>query len=122
VLRKLKHSGKMSGTHNKLYHGKNFNHWKFWNLGVDLSHFSFSNPNPNFNPTRLPKTEFLSPNNQFYQLIFYVEYQSVYEDMAWSQKFRKSAISLDTGKKTAQWFVDFGMYFSGYRSCILNVA
>jgi len=37
---------------------------------------SYRNRNPN--PTHLPKHEFLSPNNQFYQHTWYVEYYSVY--------------------------------------------
>jgi len=82
----------MSGNHNKLQHGNNFNHWQFSDLVV-----SFSYPNPNPNPTHLPKHEFLSHNNQFYQRIWYVEYYSVHVYMVWSQKFRKSEILLDTG-------------------------
>jgi len=62
-----------------------------------LTYFSFSNPNPNLNPTHSPKHEFLSPNNQFYHLICYVEYQSVYEDMATSQKFRLAPESAPAG-------------------------
>jgi len=52
-------------------------------LVVDLNYFSFSYPNanPNPNPTHLPKHEFLSPNNQFYQRIWYVEYYSVHAYM-----------------------------------------
>jgi len=62
-------------------------------LLVDLNHFCFSHPNQ----TYLPEHEFLSPNNRFYQRIWYVEYHSVHAYMVWSQKFRKSEISLDTG-------------------------
>jgi len=47
---------------------------------------SYRNRNPN--PTHLPKHEFLSPNNQFYQHTWYVEYYSVYACVVWSQKFR----------------------------------
>jgi len=57
-------------------------------LVVDLNYFPFSHPNPNPNPTHLPKHEFTSPNNQFYQHIWYVEYYSVHAYMVWSQKFR----------------------------------
>ena len=87
----------MSGTHNKLQHGKNFNHWKFSDFVVDLNCFYFSHPNPNHNLTHLPKHEFPSPNNQFCHRIWYVEYYSGHEHMMWSQKFCKSEISLDTG-------------------------
>jgi len=62
--------------------------------GPQLFYFSHHNPYPN--PTYLPKHEFLSPNNQFYQRIWYAQYYSVHAYMVWSQKFRKSEISLDT--------------------------
>jgi len=81
--------------HNKLWCGNNFNHWKFLVLVLDFNYFSFSHPNPNPNPTHLPKHESLSHNHQFSQRIWYVEYWSVHAHMAWSQKFRKSEISLD---------------------------
>jgi len=45
---------------------------------VDLNYFSFSRPNPNPNATHSPKHEFLSPNHQFYQRIWYVQYYSVH--------------------------------------------
>jgi len=86
----------MSGTHNKLWHENKFHHWKFSDLVLDLNYFSFSHHNPCRNQTYLPKHEFLIPNNQFYQRIWYVEYYSVHAYMVWSQKFRKSEISLDT--------------------------
>jgi len=54
-------------------------------LDVDLNHFPSSHLNPNANPTHLPKHEFLIPNNQFYQRIWYVEYYSVHAYMVWSQ-------------------------------------
>ena len=69
----------MSGTHNKLYCGYNFNHWKFLDLFFYLNHFSFSHPNSNPNPTHLPKRESVSPNHQFSQRIRYVEYYFVPE-------------------------------------------
>jgi len=47
--------------------------------------------------THLPKHQILNPNRQFSQLSWYVEYYSVHAHMAWSQKFRKSEISLVTG-------------------------
>ena len=55
-------------------------------LILDLNYFSFFHPNP----THLPKhqTIALSPNHQFSQRIWYVEYYSVHVHMAWSQKFR----------------------------------
>ena len=53
-------------------------------LVIDLNYFPFSHPNA----THLPKHEFLSPNNQFYQRICHEEYQSVHAYMVWSQKFR----------------------------------
>ena len=68
----------MPGTHNKVLHGNNFNHGKFSDLVIDLKYFTFSYRNRNPNPKHLPKHEFLSPNNQFYQRIWYVEYYSVY--------------------------------------------
>jgi len=45
----------MSDTHNKLQHGNNYNHWKIMDLVLEPSYFTFSNPNPNFNPTYLRK-------------------------------------------------------------------
>jgi len=78
----------MSGTHNKLYHGNYFNHWKFSDFVIGHNYFSFSHPSINRNPTHLPKHEFPSLNNQFYQRMWYVEYSSVYAHMMWSQKFR----------------------------------
>jgi len=53
---------------------------KFSDLIRDLNYFSFSHPNPNPNPTYLPKHEFLSPNNQFYQRIWYVEFCACVHD------------------------------------------
>jgi len=47
--------------------------------------------------TQLPKHHTPSPNHQFSQLTWYVEYYSMHAHMAWNQKFRKSEISLDTG-------------------------
>jgi len=79
----------MLDTKNKLWYGNNYYHWKILNL--------FSNSNPNPNPTHLPKHQTLSTNHQFSQRIWYVEYFSVHAHMAWSQKFRKSESSLDTG-------------------------
>jgi len=35
VLCKLNHFGWMSGTDNKVWHGKNFNHWKFSDFVLD---------------------------------------------------------------------------------------
>jgi len=70
----------------------NYNHWKILDLMLDLNYF-FSNPNPK----HLPKHESLSSNHQFSQRIWYVEYNSMHVHMVWSQKFRKSEISLDTG-------------------------
>jgi len=68
-------------------------------LVLKLNYFSFSHPNP----TYLPKYKFVSPNNQFYQRIWYVEYYSVHAYMLWSQKFRKSETSLDTGTPACCW-------------------
>ena len=61
----------------------------------------FGNHCPNRNPTHLPKHEFLNRYNQFYQRIWYFEYYSVHVYMVWSQKIRKSEISLDTGPTSA---------------------
>jgi len=44
-------------------------------------YFSFSYPNP----THLLKHEFLSPNNKFYQRIWYVEYYSVHAYQSWPE-------------------------------------
>ena len=60
--------------HNKLQLGNNFHPRKFSDLVLDLNYFTVSHPNP----THLPKYEFLCPNNQFYQRIWYVEYYSVH--------------------------------------------
>jgi len=87
----------MSGTHNKLQHGKNFNHWKYFGRICWPKLFFFFSPKPNPIPTHLLKHESLSPNNKFCQRIWYVECYSVHAYMEWSQKFRKSDISLDTG-------------------------
>jgi len=65
----------------------NYNHWKILDLILDLNCFSFSNPNPK----HLPKHQ-LSPNHQFSQRTWYVEYNSMHVHMVWSQKFRKSEI------------------------------
>jgi len=62
---------------------------------LDLNYISFSNPTPN--PTHSPKHKTLSRNHQFYLRIRYVEYYFMHVHMAWSQKFHKSEISLDTG-------------------------
>jgi len=51
-------------------------------LVVDLNYLSFSHPKPNPNPTHSLEHEFLSPNNQFYQRIWFVEYYSVHAHMA----------------------------------------
>jgi len=88
----------MSDTHNKLQYGNKYNHWKISELDLDFNYFSFSNRN--LNQTHLTKHQTLSPNHQFSQRIWYVEHHSVHAHMAWSQKFRKSEISLDTGTKT----------------------
>ena len=88
----------MSDTHKKLQYGNKYNHWKFWDLVRELHYFSFSHPNPNHNPTYLPKHEVLSPNNQFYQHIWYVEYYSVH-----ALHGVKSEISLDTGVGMLGW-------------------
>jgi len=66
---------------------------------LDLNYISFSNPNPTPNPIHSPKHKTVSPNHQFYLRIRYVKYYFVHVDMAWSQKFRKSGISLDTGSR-----------------------
>jgi len=59
----------MSGTHKKLLHGNNFNHWNFLDLVFYLKYFSFSHPKP----THVPNDESLSPNLQFSLRIWYVE-------------------------------------------------
>ena len=87
----------MPNTQNKLQYGNICNHWKILDLFLDLNYFYFSNPNINPNPTHLPKRQTLRPNHQFSQRIWYVEYYSVHAHMAWSQKFSKLEISLDTG-------------------------
>ena len=81
---------------NKLQYGNNCNHWKILDLVLDLNCVSSSNPNPTPNPAHSPKHETLNPNHQFYLSIRYMEYYFVHVHMAWSQKFRKSEIKLDT--------------------------
>ena len=71
----------------------NYNHWKISDLVLDLNYFYFSNPNPK----HLPEPQTLSTNHQFFKPIWYVEYYSMQVHMVWSQKFRKSEISLDNG-------------------------
>ena len=56
----------------------------FWTYIFSLKFFSFSHPNP----THLPKHESLSPNHQFSQRFWYVEFYSVHAHLAWSQKLR----------------------------------
>jgi len=72
VLRKLTHFGLMSGSHNKLLYGNNFNHWNFSDWVVDINYFSLSNPNP----SHLPKHESLSRNHDFLSVFDIVEYYS----------------------------------------------
>jgi len=57
--------------------GNNYNHWKILDLVLDLNYFSSPNP------THLPKHQTLSPNRQFSQCIWYVEYYFVYA--TWSE-------------------------------------
>ena len=45
-------------------------------LVLDFNCFSFSTPNPNPNPTHLPQHQTMSPNHQFSQRIWCVEYYS----------------------------------------------
>ena len=45
----------MSDTHNKLQQWNNDNHWKILDLVLDLNYISYSHPDPNSNPTHLPK-------------------------------------------------------------------
>ena len=87
----------MSDTHNKLQYGNKY--------------FSFSNCNTNHTPTHLPKHQFLNPNHQFSQCILYVEFCSVHAHMAWSQKFRKSEISLDTSDSASSAVVKRSVLF-----------
>jgi len=47
----------MSDARNKLQYRNFYNHWKILDLVSDLNYISFSNPNPNLNPTHLPKTK-----------------------------------------------------------------
>ena len=82
----------MSDTHKQLHHGSNCNHCKILDLVLHLNYIYFSNTNP----TNSPKHHTQSPNHQFCQRIRYVEYYFVHVHMAWSQKFRKSEISLGT--------------------------
>jgi len=65
-------------------------------LVLELNCFSFSNSNLNPNPTHVPKQQTPSPNHQFSQRFWYVEYYSAHAYMAWIQKFHQSKISLDT--------------------------
>jgi len=90
-------------------------------LVVGLNYFYFSYPNPN--PTHLPKHEFLSPNNHFYQRIWYVECYSVHAYTVWSQKFRKSEISLDTGLYNGAQILDHDWIWSELmdKNCVIFV-
>jgi len=81
----------MSDTHNRLKYENNYKHWKILGLVLDLNYF----PSSSTNPTHLPKQQTLSPNHQFSQRIWHVEYYSVHAHMAQSQKFRKSDFSCD---------------------------
>ena len=69
---------------------------KYWTQILDFNYFSFCNCNINPNLTHLPKHQILGPNHQSSQHIWYVECCSVHAHMAWSQKFCKWDISLDT--------------------------
>jgi len=51
---------------------------------VDLNNFSFSHSKANPNRRHLSKHEFLSPNNKFYQHIWYVQYYFMHAYMVWS--------------------------------------
>jgi len=84
----------MPGTHSKLWYRNDFSHWRYLDLVLDLNNFLFLTLTKK--TTHLLKHESLSPNHQFCQGIWYVEYYSVHDHMAWSQKFRKSEMSLDT--------------------------
>jgi len=77
----------MSDTHDRPQCRNKPSHWKIFNLVLDLNYFSLSNSSPNPNPTDLPKHQTLSPNHQFSQRIWSVEYCSVHAHVAWSQKF-----------------------------------
>jgi len=96
VLCKFKLFGKITDTNNKLLRGNNFIHWKTLDLVLDLNYFSLSNPDPNPNPTHLPKHQVLSPKHQFSQGIWYVEYFFAHVPMAWSHKFRLTPALSDT--------------------------
>jgi len=100
----------MSDTYNKLQYGNSQQHWKILDLISDLNYFYYSN----LNPTHLPQHQTLSPNNQFSQRIWYVEYYSVHAHTAWSQKFRKSEISFDTGLKKRICPRPTGRYWAGF--------
>jgi len=63
-------------------------------LVLDVNYFSFPHPIPNPNPTHLPKHESPSPNHEFSQRIWYVEYYSVHKYMAWSHKFSLTPVVL----------------------------
>jgi len=86
----------MSNIHNKLQYGNNYYHWKMLYLVLDLNYYFLYEPSLNANPTHLPKHQTLRPNHQFSQRIWYVKYYSVHANIAWSQKFCKLEISLDT--------------------------
>jgi len=94
VLYKLIFFVLMSDSHNKLQCRNNYNHWNILDLVFDLNYFSFSNPNINPNPTHLTKPWALIIS---FLRVFYMSNITVHVHMAWSQKFRKSDISLDTG-------------------------
>jgi len=90
-------------------------------LILDFNYFSFSNCNINPHPTHLAKHQILSPNHQFSKRIWYGECCSVHEHMAWSQKFRKSEISLDTGDSASNTVVKRSVCLLLLTSVLQNV-
>ena len=92
----------MSGTHNKLQHGNNFNHWKVSDFVADLNYFSFSTPKAILN-----RDTYLNTNYQ----VLIVSFISVFgmynitlcmhtwyevRNFAWHQVRKKSAESLQS--------------------------
>ena len=72
---------------------------------------------PKLNPTHLPKHQTLSPNLQFSQRIWYVEYHPVHAHMAWSQKFCLT-LELIFSRKVGVGVIFWIAYSSGSQSVV----
>ena len=82
-------------------------------LVLDFNYFYFANPNS----THLPKQQTVSPNHQFSQRIWYVEYYYVRAHMTWCQKFRLNRELVEQNSDAlrrvkADEYTDFFGYFN----------